>query len=198
MDYDARARKKSVPLDEPVKVLIVDDEASQRSGLAAMVSAWGMTPETAGEGNEALQKLEEFAADVILTDLNMPGLDGFGFLQRLREAGDMPPTIVLTAYGNIETAVKTVHELGAYWFLEKPIQPSTLEVLIRRAGSTLPAWTAGSASPETSRLPTRAPFLPRFQCCHRQSKRWWVACRPLPAGAAGTRSHRGRACSSRS
>jgi DNA-binding NtrC family response regulator len=100
-----------------------------------MVSAWGMTPETAGEGNEALQKLEEFAADVILTDLNMPGLDGFGFLQRLRENGDMPPTIVLTAYGNIETAVKTVHELGAYWFLEKPIQPSTLEVLIRRAGS---------------------------------------------------------------
>ncbi len=62
-------------------------------------------------------------------------MDGFGFLQRLREAGDMPPTIVLTAYGNIETAVKTVHELGAYWFLEKPIQPSTLEVLIRRAGS---------------------------------------------------------------
>ena len=47
----------------------------------------------------------------------------------------MPPTIVLTAYGNIETAVKTVHELGAYWFLEKPIQPATLEVLIRRAGS---------------------------------------------------------------
>jgi DNA-binding NtrC family response regulator len=122
-------------LTQRLKVLIVDDESSQRTGLAAMVSAWGMTPETAGEGNEALQKLEEFAADVILTDLNMPGLDGFGFLQRLRESGDMPPTIVLTAYGNIETAVKTVHELGAYWFLEKPIQPSTLEVLIRRAGS---------------------------------------------------------------
>ncbi len=122
-------------MNQRLKVLIVDDESSQRTGLAAMVSAWGMTPETAGEGNEALQKLEEFAADVILTDLNMPGLDGFGFLQRLREAGDMPPTIVLTAYGNIETAVKTVHELGAYWFLEKPIQPSTLEVLIRRAGT---------------------------------------------------------------
>jgi DNA-binding NtrC family response regulator len=122
-------------LNQRLKVLIVDDEASQRSGLAAMVSAWGMTPETAAEGNEALQRLNEFAADVILTDLNMPGLDGFGFLKRLREGGDMPPTIVLTAYGNIETAVKTVHELGAYWFLEKPIQPSQLEVLIRRAGS---------------------------------------------------------------
>jgi DNA-binding NtrC family response regulator len=122
-------------LNQPIKVLIVDDEASQRSGLAAMVSAWGMTPETAAEGNEALLKLNHFPADVILTDLNMPGLDGFGFLQRLRDSGEMPPTIVLTAFGNVETAVRTVHELGAYWFLEKPIQPGSLEVLIRRAGS---------------------------------------------------------------
>jgi DNA-binding NtrC family response regulator len=100
-----------------------------------MVSAWGMTPETAGDGHEALAKLAHFPADVIITDLNMPGLDGFGFLERLRDSPEMPPTVVLTAFGNIETAVKTVHELGAYWFLEKPITPATLEVLIRRAGS---------------------------------------------------------------
>ncbi len=122
-------------LNQPLKILIVDDEASQRSGLAAMVSAWGMSPETAGDGREALVRLADFPADVIITDLNMPGLDGFGFLQKLRDSGEMPPTIVLTAYGNIETAVKTVHELGAYWFLEKPIQPASLEVLLRRAGS---------------------------------------------------------------
>jgi DNA-binding NtrC family response regulator len=115
--------------------MIVDDEASQRSGLAAMMSAWGMASETAADGQEALAKLADFPADVILTDLNMPGMDGFGFLRRLRDLGDMPPTIVLTAYGNLETAVKTVHELGAYWFLEKPIQPTSLEVLIRRAGT---------------------------------------------------------------
>jgi DNA-binding NtrC family response regulator len=113
----------------------VDDEASQRDGLAALLSAWGMLPETAGDGNEALLKLADFHADVILTDLNMPGLDGFGLLRRLRDSGDMPPAIVLTAFGNIETAVKTVHELGAYWFLEKPIQPGVLETLVRRAGS---------------------------------------------------------------
>jgi DNA-binding NtrC family response regulator len=116
-------------------VLIVDDEASQRSGLAAMVAAWNMTPETAADGEEALAKLADFPADVILTDLNMPGLDGFGLLRRLRDAGDAPPAIVLTAFGNIEKAVQTVHELGAYWFLDKPIQPGVLEVLIRRAGS---------------------------------------------------------------
>jgi DNA-binding NtrC family response regulator len=118
-----------------VKVLIVDDEASQRSGLAAMLSAWHMTPETAADGEEALAKLATFPADVILTDLNMPGMDGFALLQQLRDAGDSTPTIVITAFGNIEKAVQTVHELGAYWFLDKPIQPSVLEVLIRRAGS---------------------------------------------------------------
>src|ERR1700692_5156226 len=122
-------------MNQPLKVLIVDDEASQRSGMAAMISAWGMTPETASDGNDAIAKLVDFPANVILTDLNMPGLDGFGFLQQLRDSGEMPPTIVLTAYGNIETAVKTVHEWGAYWFLEKPIQPATMEVLLRRAGT---------------------------------------------------------------
>src|SRR5579862_6148231 len=127
----AREREGSAEL----RVLIVDDEPAQRSGLAAMVTAWGMTPETAADGNEALELLGRGGADVILTDLNMPGLDGFGFLEKLREMGDMPPAIVLTAYGNIETAVKTVHELGAYWFLEKPYQAGVLEVLIRRAGS---------------------------------------------------------------
>jgi DNA-binding NtrC family response regulator len=120
---------------DPLRVLIVDDEPAQRSGLAAMVSAWGMTAETASDGNEALAALSRNPADVILTDLNMPGLDGFGFLEKLQEMGDMPPTIVLTAYGNVETAVRTVHELGAYWFLEKPIQPKSLEVLVSRAAA---------------------------------------------------------------
>ena len=100
-----------------------------------MVSAWGMTPETATDGNDALAKLADFPADVIVTDLNMPGLDGFGLLQRLRDSGEMPPTIVLTAFGNIETAVRTVHEMGAYWYMEKPYPLPALEVLIRRAGN---------------------------------------------------------------
>ena len=133
-----RARRRmgmNLPGKDPpkVKVLIVDDEANQCSGLAAMVAEWGMTPETAADGNEALEKLAEFPADVILTDLNMPGLDGFGLLERLRDAGEMPPTIVLTAFGSIEKAVQTVHELGAYWFLDKPYQASVLKVLISRA-----------------------------------------------------------------
>jgi DNA-binding NtrC family response regulator len=122
-------------LDQPLRVLIVDDEATQRNGLAAMVSAWGMTPSTAADGQEALDKLAESPADVVVTDLNMPGMDGFEFLRRMREAGDMPPTIVVTAYGNVETAVKVVHEMDAFWFLEKPIQAGVLQTLLRRAGA---------------------------------------------------------------
>src|SRR5207253_6399919 len=96
---------------------------------------WGMIADTASDGNEALEKLAQVPADVILTDLNMPGMDGFELLGKLRNMGDSPPAIVLTAYGSMDSAVKTVHELGAFWFLEKPIQASTLEALIRRAAS---------------------------------------------------------------
>jgi len=118
-----------------LNVLIVDDESSQRTGLAGMVKAWGMQAETASEGYDALEKLDSFAADVIVTDMNMPGLDGFGLLKALRDRGEMPPVIVLTAFGNVETAVRTVHELGAFWYVEKPIQPNALQVLLRRAGA---------------------------------------------------------------
>src|SRR6202790_4378384 len=122
-------------MNETLRVLIVDDEPSQRAGLAGMVTAWGMVADTASDGNEALEKLAQVPADVILTDLNMPGMDGFELLERLRSLGDSPPAIVLTAYGSMDSAVKTVHELGAFWFLEKPIQASALEALVRRAAS---------------------------------------------------------------
>src|SRR5262245_53971457 len=121
-------------MSQTLRVLIVDDEASQRAGLAGMVTAWGMLSDTASDGVEALEKLSQTPVDVILTDLNMPGMDGFELLDKLR-AMDGPPTIVLTAYGSMESAVKTVHELGAFWFLEKPIQASALEALVRRAAS---------------------------------------------------------------
>jgi DNA-binding NtrC family response regulator len=76
-----------------------------------------------------------FSPDVIVTDLNMPGMDGYQFLEKLQEMGDAPPAIVLTAFGNIETGVRTVHELGAFWFLEKPVQSNVLQVLLRRAAT---------------------------------------------------------------
>ncbi len=118
-----------------INVLIVDDEEAQRAPLAAMVSAWGFNAETASDGQEALEKMAVFSPNVIVTDLMMPRMDGFELMKRLGADGNMPPAIVLTAFGNIETAIQTIHDLGAFWFLEKPIQPAALRVLLERAAS---------------------------------------------------------------
>src|SRR5437868_10862295 len=117
------------------KVLIVDDEESQRTGLASMVSSWGFAAETACDGQDALDKLNNGTVQVLVTDLMMPRMDGFELLKRLGSSGAMPPAIVLTAFGNIETAIATIHDLGAFWFLEKPIQPAALRILLERAAS---------------------------------------------------------------
>ena len=120
---------------EPVRVLIVDDEENQRLGLASMIAAWGYEAETAADGQEALEKLAVFPAQVIVTDLMMPRMDGSELLRRLNAQGGAPTAIVVTAFGNLETAVSTIHELGAFWFMEKPIQPRALRTLLERAVS---------------------------------------------------------------
>ena len=118
------------------RVLIADDEESQRAGLASMISSWGFSVDTAADGQEAFEKMNtSMPVHVLVTDLMMPRMDGFELLKRLGQQGSMIPAIVLTAFGNIETAIATIHDLGAFWFLEKPIQPSALRVLLERAAS---------------------------------------------------------------
>ena len=117
------------------RVLIVDDEQHQREGLADMISGWGFATETAADGQEALEKLASFSAHVVLTDLMMPRMDGTELLKNLAAQENRLPVIVITAFGNIETALATVHDLGAFWFVEKPIQPRALRVLLDRAAA---------------------------------------------------------------
>jgi len=114
-------------------VLVVDDELNQRSALAGIVARWGYSVATASDGLEALQMLKSFAADVVITDLNMPNLDGKGLLDELQKIPGSPQTIVLTAFGNLETALETVHQLGAFWFVEKPVPSGALKMILERA-----------------------------------------------------------------
>ncbi len=100
-----------------------------------MIQSWGFAVESAADGQEALDKLSAMPVHVLVTDLMMPRMDGFELLKRLNTQGGAPPAIVLTAFGNIETAIQTIHDLGAFWFLEKPIQPSALRILLERAAS---------------------------------------------------------------
>ena len=116
----------------PERVLIVEDEDGARAGLAAVVESWGYRSATARDGLEALEKLAAVAPVVMITDLKMPRLDGLGLLRKLREEPDPPPAIVLTAHGD-EAALQEALELGAFWFLEKPLRTHMLRVLVDRA-----------------------------------------------------------------
>lgn len=117
----------------PDRVIVVDDELNQRTALAGIISRWGYEVKTAANGTEALAVLTSFAADVVVTDLNMPGLDGKGLLEELQKLPSPPLAIVLTGFGNLETALETVHQLGAFWYLEKPVHTPALQMILARA-----------------------------------------------------------------
>ncbi len=121
--------------ENSIRVLVVDDEDAQLQLLAEMVAALGFAVETASDGQEAMEAQAKSPADVIVTDLMMPRMDGFGLLRGLQAGGDTTPTIVLTGFGNIEKAISIVHDLKAFWFLEKPVQPNILRVLLERAAT---------------------------------------------------------------
>jgi len=117
------------------RVLVVDDDADQRQTLARLIAALGYVTETAADGQEALQKLGSFPAHVLVTDLMMPRMDGHQLLEQLRRRGGGPPAIVLTAFGSLEKAVSAVKDLGAFWYLEKPVEISELGLLLERAAA---------------------------------------------------------------
>src|SRR5215510_15400313 len=114
-------------------ILVVDDDHRQRLVLSEMITSLGYSVGTAVDGQEALSKLDSGHFAVIITDLVMPRMDGFQLLRTLIERDESTPAIVLTGFGNISHAVSVVHDLRAFWFLEKPTQPDVLAALLDRA-----------------------------------------------------------------
>lgn len=115
------------------RILIVDDDDRQRAALATILSDRGFVTQVAADGLEALERLNTFNADVIVVDLLMPRMDGFELIRHLKESGDRTPAIVLTAFGSMEKALSAVHDLKAFWYLEKPVEPRAFEILLDRA-----------------------------------------------------------------
>ena len=108
------------------RILIVDDDERQRSEMAAMLAAHNFETKLACDGLQALERLTTFAADVIVADLVMPRMDGFELLRHLQSRGDLRPAIALTGFGSMEKALSTIHDLKAFWFLEKPVEPASI------------------------------------------------------------------------
>ena len=115
------------------RILIVDDDERQRKALVAMLGDCDFEIQVACDGQEALERLNTFSADVIVADLVMPRMDGFEMLRHLKEGGDLTPAIALTGFGSMEKALSAVHDLKAFWFLEKPVEPRTFKILLERA-----------------------------------------------------------------
>ncbi len=112
------------------RILVVEDEANERMGLAELLKAWGYEAATAADGAEALDKAAAFNPSVILSDLRMPRMTGMELLRHLRDSESNIAFIILTGQGTVEEAVEAT-KLGAFNFLEKPIDPKRLQVELR-------------------------------------------------------------------
>src|SRR5689334_3970533 len=122
------------------KVLIVEDEENERSGLAELVSAWGYRTETARDGLEGLEKVTTWSPGIVVTDYRMPRMSGMELLQRLAEQPQQIAVVLLTAQGSIDVAVDAM-KAGAYDFIQKPVEPARLKQILQNAarqrGTTL-------------------------------------------------------------
>jgi two-component system response regulator HydG len=113
-------------------VLVVDDEASARSGLEKLLKSEGYSVATAPDGATALQLVSERPADVVVTDLKMPVMDGVELTKKLHEADPRVPVIVVTAFGDVSSAVTAIRA-GAEDYLTKPVDFDALALSIERA-----------------------------------------------------------------
>lgn len=113
-------------------VMIVDDDASMCQVLVERLEKRGYEACFFSGGEQALQALKESSFAVVVTDLNMPGMSGIDFCQRLVDHRPNLPVIVITAFGSLETAVAAIRA-GAYDFLTKPLDIEALTIAIDRA-----------------------------------------------------------------
>jgi type II secretory ATPase GspE/PulE/Tfp pilus assembly ATPase PilB-like protein/ActR/RegA family two-component response regulator len=125
--FDLLEETTAHPARATVKVLLVDDEDSLRRVMKDLLERDGYQVSEARDGVQALDQVDRVGPDIIVLDLNLPGLDGYGVLSHLRSrpATAAIPVIVLTAKGDEDNEVR-VFELGADDFLTKPFRPRAL------------------------------------------------------------------------
>lgn len=120
-------------------VLLVDDEPIIRRVLAAQLAAKGLLVVEAGNGREALAALSVRRFDLLITDLQMPEMDGRELLSRVQEDYPLLRRIVITGYTTMENALEAL-KLGAVGFAPKPIDPQVLSELVDLALRELAVW----------------------------------------------------------
>jgi len=114
------------------RILIVDDETSMREFLSILIEREGYLPVTADCAESALQLLAEQKFDLVISDVNMPGLDGIGLLEKIKASTPDTVVMMITAFSTTEQAVEAMKH-GAYNYIAKPFKVDEIKLFIRNA-----------------------------------------------------------------
>jgi len=119
-------------LGEAVKrILIVDDEENTRIGLSKLLAQEGFEVESAANGTEALDYLCHRKVNLVISDINMPVMNGLVFLRELSRKFPSTNVIMITAYGGVESYLEAMN-LGAYEYLHKPVRLEELRSVMNK------------------------------------------------------------------
>jgi DNA-binding NtrC family response regulator len=118
------------------KILVIDDEEFITKSLKQHLEKDGCEVFTAASGEEGLEMFKADAPDIVILDLNMPGMGGIETLKSLKKLSNDVIVIIITAHGDIETAVSAI-KLGAYDFVEKPFELDRISVIVRKSLETV-------------------------------------------------------------
>lgn len=116
-------------LEGQKKILVVDDEENARLGLSRLLAREGYHVDSVANGNEALDYLRSHEVNLIVTDINMPEMNGITFLKELNKTQPLPNIIMITAYGGVDTYIEAMN-LGAFEYINKPINIEELKSIM--------------------------------------------------------------------
>ena len=119
------------PAAKHVNILVVDDEPLVRRSLSEFLTLDGYTVSSAANGREALSMLKDYLADIVITDIKMPDIDGLQLLRQIHKDYPSCSVIIITGYGSIENAVEAIKD-GAFDYITKPIIDSEIRVVLER------------------------------------------------------------------
>jgi two-component system, response regulator, stage 0 sporulation protein F len=113
------------------RILLVDDEENARIGLSRLLSNEGFVVDSVSNGFEALSYLRQQDVDLIISDVNMPEMNGISFLKELNKSFPKSNVIMITAYGGVESYIEAMN-LGAFEYVNKPIKIEEIKSILKK------------------------------------------------------------------
>jgi len=134
------------------KILVVDDEENTRLGLSSLLALEGYEVVCAGDGAEALEYLRHSPVNLVVSDVQMPGMNGMTFLRELSQRYPGTAVILITAFGEVESYLEAM-QLGAFEYLNKPIKVEELKAIMRKISGFDQSFMYGRREGKTNALP---------------------------------------------